>query len=180
MRKASAVALALAMMILAGCERPAPDDAAKGIDTNNPLEVAARERGVVRPDASSPVGVFERTHDLGRDAMCVVPDGAGQWRFAVTAAFGPGLSCTASGTMVREDAGWRMRFAGVEGCEALVHEEEDELRLPGNLPQQCNRLCPSRASLSGLRLPRASWSVDDAGGLRMTDRRGNIGRPCGG
>ena len=64
--------------------------------------------------------------------------------------------------------------------EAIVHEEEDELRLPGSLPSQCDRLCPQRASLSGLRLPRASWSAADAGGLRMYDRQGNIGRPCGG
>ncbi|WP_447754519.1 hypothetical protein [Sphingopyxis fribergensis] len=178
MRRVS-TALALVALLLAGCERPAPDDRAKGIDADNPLEVAARERGVVRPEAPTPVGVFERTHDLGRDAMCVVPDGAGKWRFAVTAAFGPALSCTANGTMVREGDGWRMRFAGAEGCEATVHEEEDELRLPGNLPQQCDRLCPDRASLSGLRLPRASWSAADAGDLRIADRRGNMQRPCG-
>ena len=151
-----------------------------GVEANNPLEVAARQRGVVRAEAMTPVGVFERAHDLGRDAMCVVPDGSAKWRFAVTAAFGPGLSCTANGTMVREGDSWRMRFAGADGCEALVHEEEDELRIPGNLPSQCDRLCPDRASLSGLRLPRASWSAADAGGLRMSDRQGNIQRPCGG
>lgn len=178
MPKASA-ALALALL-LAGCGRPDPDERAKGIDADNPLEVAARERGVVRPEAPTPVGVFERTHDLGRDAMCVVPDGAGKWRFAVTAAFGPGLSCIAKGAMVREGDGWRMRFAGAEGCETVVHEEEDELRLPGNLPQQCDRLCPDRASLSGLRLPRASWSASDAGDLRIADRHGNMQRPCEG
>src|SRR3546814_11938469 len=77
MRKAETF-LVLAAMLLGECERPAPD--AKGVDTSNPLEVAARERGVVRAEADSPVGVFERRHDLGRDAMCVVPDGAGQWR----------------------------------------------------------------------------------------------------
>jgi putative hemolysin len=177
MRKAE-VLLVLAAMLLAGCERPEP--AAKGVDASNPLEVAARERGVVRPEADSPVGVFERRHDLGRDAMCVVPDGAGKWRFAVTASFGTTLSCLATGTMVREGDKWRMRFAGVEGCEALVHEEEDELRLPGRLPPQCARLCPNRASLSGLQLPRASWSADDAGDLRITDRSGNITHPCAG
>ncbi|SBV32815.1 conserved protein of unknown function [uncultured Sphingopyxis sp.] len=191
MRKADAL-LALAALLLGGCERPEPD--AKGIDAGNPLEVAARERGVrgayayamarergvVRPEADSPVGVFERRHDLGRDAMCVVPDGAGKWRFAVTASFGTTLSCLATGTMAREGDRWRMRFAGAEGCEALVHEEEDELRLPGRLPPQCARLCPSRASLSGLRLPRASWSADDARGLRITDRSGNMTRPCAG
>ena len=177
MRKARAL-LALAVMLLAGCARPEPD--AKEVDAGNPLEVAARERGVVRADAASPVGVFERRHDLGRDAMCVVPDGAGKWRFAVTDSFGTTLSCLATGTMVREGDSWRMRFAGAEGCEALVHEEEDELRLPGRLPPQCARLCPNRASLSGLRLPRASWSADDAEGLRITDQGGYIERPCAG
>lgn len=179
MRRVSA-ALALMSLLLAGCDRPAPIENTKGIDANNPLEVAARQRGVVHPEAESPVGVFERKHDLGRDAMCVVPDGAGKWRFAVSAAFGASVSCTASGTMTREDDGWRMRFAGVDGCEALVQEEEDELRLPGSLPPQCARLCPARASLSGLRLPRASWSADDAGDLRINDQHGNIQRPCGG
>lgn len=179
MRRASVV-LALVSLFLAGCDRPAPVENAEGIDASNPLEVAARQRGVVHPEATSPVGVFERKHDLGRDAMCVVPDGAGKWRFAVSAAFGPSVSCTASGTMTREGDGWRMRFAGVDGCAALVHEEEDELRLPGNLPPQCARLCPDRASLSGLRLPRASWSASDAGGLRIADRDGNMQRPCGG
>lgn len=178
MRRTSFV-LALAAMLLAGCERPAPNEGRNGIDADNPLEIAARERGVVRPEAPTPTGVFERSHDLGRDAMCVVPDGAGKWRFAVTAAFGPGLSCTANGTMVREGDGWRMRFAGTEGCGALVYEEEDELQLPGNLPPQCDRLCPDRASFAGLRLPRASWSAADAGGLRMPDRQGNIQHPCG-
>lgn len=178
MRRASII-LALCALLLTGCGRPAPGEKADGVDANNPLEVAARQRGVVRPEAETPVGVFERKHDLGRDAMCAVPDGAGKWRFAVTAAFGPGLSCTANGTMIREGEGWRMRFAGVDGCEAFVHEEEDELRLPGSLPPQCDRLCPARASLSGLRLPRASWSAADAEGLRIADRRGNIQHPCG-
>ncbi|HKX90503.1 MAG TPA: hypothetical protein VJM13_14915 [Sphingopyxis sp.] len=175
MRRAS-FAPALLVLLLTGCDRPAPS--AKGIDTGNPLEVAARQRGVVHAEAASPVGVFERAHEIGRDAMCVVSDGPGKWRFAVTAAFGTKLACTASGTMVREGDGLRMRFAGADGCDALVHEEEDELRLPGRLPPQCARLCPDRASLSGLRLPRASWSADDAKDLRMADRQGNMEQPC--
>ncbi len=171
--------LAAALLLVGGCDRAKRDGADAAIDTRNPLEIAARERGVVRADAGDPTGLFERTHELGRDAMCVVPDGAGQWRFAVSASFGPGLSCNARGTIVRDGEDWRMRFAGVEGCEALVHEEDDELRLPGRLPSQCDSLCPSRASLSGLRLPRASWSADDAKGLQLHDGRGNMIRPCG-
>lgn len=172
-------ALTLGLLLVSGCERHAPDRSGQGIDADNPLEIAARERGVVSPEAATPVGVFERSHDLGSDAMCVVPEGAGQWRFAVTAAFGTTLSCAASGTMVREGDGWRMRFAGADGCEALVREEEDELRLPGSLPPQCAALCPARASLSGLRLPRASWSGDDARGLQIRDGQGNMQQPCG-
>ena len=121
MRRANVAALAV--LLLAACGRPAPDESAKA---GNPLEVAARERGVVHPEAASPVGVFERAHDLGRDAMCVVPDGAGKWRFAVTAAFGPGLSCAANGTMVREGGGWR-----IETAICTVHARAE---LPRNDP----------------------------------------------
>lgn len=174
MRKIAACLL----LLLAACGRPAPD-ADEGVDSGNPLEVAARERGIVRPEAADLTGVFERRHDLGRDAMCAVPEGEGRWRFAITAAFGPGLSCEASGHIVRDGESWRLDFAGAEGCSALVREEEDELRLPGQLPAQCDRLCPVRASLSGLRLPRASWNEGDAKRLQMRDKGGNMIRPCG-
>src|SRR3546814_4660811 len=40
-------------------------------------------------------------------------------------------------------------------------EEEDELRLPGMLPTQCDSLCAGRVSLAGLRLPRASWRSEE-------------------
>lgn len=173
MRRASLAFL----LLLAACGRPAPGDG-QG-DTDNPLEMAARERGVVRPEAADLTGAYERRHDIGRDAMCVVPDGAGRWRFALTAAYGPGLTCEARGKVTRDGDGWRLDFAGAEGCSALVREEEDELRLPGRLPSQCDNLCPARASLSGLRLPRASWSEADARGLQMKGDDGNMTRPCG-
>ena len=165
------------LALLSGCDRASAPGSR--IDNDNPLEIAARERGVVRADTANPTGAYERTHELGRDAMCVVPDGVGQWHFAITASFGPGLSCRAGGTLRREGDAWRLRFAGADGCETQVREEEDELRLPGDLPPQCENLCPSRASLAGLRLPRASWSESDARGLRMRDGRGKSILPCG-
>ncbi|MGN6691846.1 MAG: hypothetical protein ACTHJU_12960 [Sphingopyxis sp.] len=165
-------------LVLAGCDRGGRNAGGSAIDASNPLEIAARERGVVRTDTAAPTGVFERSHELGRDAMCVVPDGVGRWRFAVTASYGPGLSCAAEGTITRADDGWHMHFVGVEGCDTVVTEEEDELRLPGRLPSQCDSLCPARASLSGLRLPRASWSEADAKRLQIRDGRGNVVRPC--
>ncbi|HMO74256.1 MAG TPA: hypothetical protein PKD99_09890 [Sphingopyxis sp.] len=165
------------LLLLAACDRPAPGEEA--IDAGNPLEIAARERGIVRPEAADLTGAFERRHDLGRDAMCVVPDGKSTWRFALTASFGDGLSCEARGHATRDGGGWRFDFAGVEGCSVLAGEQEDELRLPGDLPPQCDSLCPGRASLSGLRLPRASWAEADAKGLRMKGDDGNMTRPCG-
>lgn len=176
-RLAPVLALVLALM-LGGCERASRGADHGAVDANNALEIAARDRGIVRVDASPLTGVFENRHELGRDALCAVPDGEGRWRFGVTAAFGPGLSCAARGSIVREGDGWRMRFVGVEGCDALVREDEDELALPGNLPSQCDSLCPARASLAGLRLPRASWSEADARRLQIRDGRGNMIRPC--
>ncbi len=170
-----------ALALLAGCGSPPPGDGEGAIDTRNPLERAARERGIVRAEAGEPAGVFERAHDLGRDAMCVVPDGPGRWRFALTAAFGPGLSCTTKGTLVRAAEGegrWRLSFAGTPGCDVAVREEDDELALPGRLPPQCANLCPERASLAGLRLPRASWSEEDARRLQIAGKDGNRFRPC--
>lgn len=174
MRRFSAAVL----LLLAACG-PSSPAANESIDTDNPLELAARERGVVRPEADELTGVFERRHELGRDAMCVVPDGDDKWHFGLTASFGPGLSCAASGSILREGDGWRLRFSGAEGCDTLIREEEDELRLPGDLPPQCENLCPGRASLAGLRLPRASWSERDAKRLQMRGNRGTMLKPCG-
>ncbi len=172
-------AIWLAALLLAGCDSPARKEQQPAIDDSNPLEVAARERGIVRVAAEPPTGVYERRHELGRDAMCVVPTGEGEWRFTLTAAFGPGLSCLAAGQMTRAGDDWRMIFDGVEGCEAIVREEDDELLVPGSLSPLCDSLCPGRASLAGLRLPRASWSETDAKRLQMRGEDGMIVRPCG-
>lgn len=180
MTRLSRTLLAGALLLLGACERASPAADEAQVDARNPLEVAARQRGVVRQEAAEPVGVFERTHELGRDAMCVVPEGVGRWRFALSASFGSGLSCRAQGAVTREGEGWRFRFSGAEDCSVVLRENEDELRLPGTLPSQCDSLCPGRATLAGLRLPRASWSAADARALRMRDRAGNIVRPCDG
>ncbi len=107
--------------------------------------------------------------------MCVVPDGAGKWRFARH-------RCLRTGAVVhREEERWSAKaMAGGcalparTGCEADVHEEEDELRLPE--PAAAVRLACApiarRCRVCGL--PRASWSADDAGDLRIADRHGNM------
>lgn len=167
--------LVLGALLVAGCDR-APGGT-PGASSSNPLESAARERGIVETATVPPTGVFERRHDLGRDAMCIVPDGDA-YRFALTAGYGPGLSCEAEGTLTVDDGQWTMRFAGAGDCIATVREEEDEVRLPGTLPESCAALCPSKASLSGLRLPRASWTAGDARTTPMPGKGDMPVYPC--
>lgn len=163
------------LCLLGACNRPPPQGE---IDTNNPLEATARERGLVPNRDAPPTGVFERRHDLGRDILCAVPKGGKSYAFALSAAFGPGLSCLARGEITREGDGWRFAFDGAKGCAPVLREEGDELRFPGELPQECAALCPGRASIAGLRLPRASWDEADARRLQLVDPRGISIRPC--
>lgn len=174
----SFAALAAAAALLAGCGGSAPEGEA-AVDADNPLEMTARERGIVHTGGDDPAGVYERRHDLGRDAMCIVSDGTEGWRFSLTAAFGPGLSCRASGRMERDADGWRLSFADGDDCAIVVDNPDDELRMPGKMPGQCDNLCAGRASLAGLRLPRVSWAEADAKALQMRDGQGRISRPCG-
>ncbi|MBY4636739.1 hypothetical protein K5P26_06245 [Sphingopyxis sp. XHP0097] len=170
------LALLCTVALLAACDRHPNSGGA--VDLENPLEIAARERGLVHNPSADPSGVLERRHDLGRDVMCIVPDGQDEWRFVLSASFGTELTCSASGGIGREGDSWRLAFSGHDGCELVVYEEGDELRLPGTFPEQCEKLCSDRVSLRGLRLPRASWSADDARRLQIPDNRGNMGTPC--
>jgi hypothetical protein len=147
---------------------------------DNPLEAAARDRGLVRAERAEPVGVFERRHELGRDALCIVPEGGigGDYRFALTASYGPGLVCQGTGTLSDDAGQWTFRFAGGSGCSFTASEADDELRLPGVMPAACARLCPNRASISGLRLPRASWSAEEAARIRFARPDGKEGAGC--
>lgn len=162
------------MLLLAGCGRGEPVAG----DLNNPLEAAARDRGVVQTSRAGPAGVFEHRHELGRDALCVVPGQGNSYRFALTAAYGPGLVCQGTGTLTNDDGAWTLRFAGKSGCNVTVQEAGDELRLPGALPAECAALCPSRASISGLRLPRVSWDGQDAVRARFERPDGKAGVGC--
>jgi hypothetical protein len=166
-------ALAL-VVLLTACGR----GEAVGGNPDNPLEAAARERGVVQDNRAAPTGVFERRHDLGRDALCVAPGEGDAYRFALTAAYGPAVVCRGSGTLTDRDGEWTLRFAGKSGCVVTVREEGDELRLPGQLPAACAALCPNRASISGLRLPRSSWDDKDAVRARFDRPDGKPGVGC--
>ena len=60
MRRARAAFL-FGALLLAGCDRHPQAGGDQTVDANSPLELAARERGIVRPDTASPTGVFERS-----------------------------------------------------------------------------------------------------------------------
>ena len=167
-------AAAAVVALLSGCSDPSP----VGGNADNPLEAAARERGVVQAGRALPVGVFERRHELGRDALCVATADSETHRFALTAAYGAGLVCKGHGTLTDDEGEWTLRFAGESGCSFSVEEEDDELRLPGSLPPACARLCPKGASIAGLRLPRVSWDASDAVAARFDRPDGRDGVSC--
>lgn len=164
------------LLLLAGCD----DVPASAGNADNPLEAAARERGIVQANQAKPTGVFERRHELGRDALCAVSITGDEYRFALTAAYGPGMVCQGQGTLTDSDGEWTLRFGGNSGCEITAHEENDELRLSGTLPAACAKLCPGGAMISGLRLPRASWERGDAVAAQFDRPDGRKGVTCGG
>ncbi|NJS13550.1 MAG: hypothetical protein HC788_01775 [Sphingopyxis sp.] len=168
--------LILSSLLLAACGKAGDF----GANANNPLEAAARDRGIVQEGHAAPTGVFERRHELGRDALCVVPAAGGDYRFALTAAYGAGSVCQASGTLSNMDGAWTMQFADRTECSFTVREVGDELRLPGSLPSACAKLCRNGGSISGLRLPRASWSEQDAVTARFDRPDGKPGVDCRG
>ncbi len=110
MRRAS---LALLCLLLNACQRsPVGQDAASAPTGGaaSRLERAAIESGAIADPAKvSPVGLFQRSHEAGRDALCVVPGPDGALRFGLEAVFGaappsgavPGdydlVECTACG-----------------------------------------------------------------------------------
>jgi hypothetical protein len=169
-----AVAVVVLALMLAGCGRETP----LAGNPENPLEAAARDRGLVQSSRAAPTGVFERRHELGRDALCIAPLGGNRYRFALTAAYGPGLVCQGQGTLTDADGEWTLRFAGDNDCSFTASEAADELRIPGALPEGCALLCPNRASISGLRLPRASWEEADAVRARFDRPDGKDGVNC--
>jgi hypothetical protein len=163
------------LLLLGACGRE--ETVADG-NPDNPLEAAARERGIVHDTRAGPAGVFERRHELGRDALCVAPESGDSYRFALTASYGPGLVCQGQGTLTDNGGDWTLRFSGESGCSFVAREENDELRLPGSLPEACADVCPNRASISGLRLPRASWDGNEAARMRFARPDGKVGVSC--
>ncbi|MBH1999566.1 MAG: hypothetical protein I8H96_10550 [Sphingomonadaceae bacterium] len=158
------ISLAL-LMILAACQRtPAADQpVASGAPSPSGLERAAIESGVIA-DATriSPVGLFQRSHEAGRDALCVIPGKDGAFRFGLEANFGEDLSCRGRGSARRTGDKLILRFSGGDRCIVVAQYDGDQIALPGVVDLACSDLCDGRGTLEGVSFPRIAGDAPSA------------------
>ena len=167
--------LALCLM-LAACQPAAVSNdmaaEAGGLPASG-LERAAIESGVITDAAKiSPVGLFQRRHEAGRDALCIVPAANGTLRFGLEANFGEQLACRGNGTVRRAGEKLILRFAGGDRCIIVAQYDGDLVAMPGVVDMACGRLCDGRGTLEGVSFPRIAG--DAATALRA---RGPGGKP---
>lgn len=163
------VVAVLPLFALAGCDRP---DATRpeAIDSDSPLESAAREANlVVDPNDTPPTGLYELRHSGGTDAMCLLPADGASYRFGMVASFGATLMCEGSGQARHRGAVVTLDFDGAD-CTIEASYDGQSLAMPGVVPADCSTLCGPRASLSGISVARVGWGAADA--QRLRSRRG--------
>ncbi len=136
------------------------------------LERAAIESGVIT-DATrtSPVGLYQRSHEAGRDSLCVMPGNKGGFRFGMEAVFGEEPSCRGEGTARRTGDKLILSFKGGARCIVVAQYDGDQVALPGVVDMACARLCEGRGSLEGVSFPRVA--SDAAVALRVRARNGD-------
>lgn len=165
-----ALALLLAM---AACRPPAATgDADAGASAPmSGLERAAIESGVI-PDSAhiSPVGLYRRDHEAGRDSLCIMPDTGGHLRFGLEAVFGEEPNCRGHGLARRAGDKLILSFRGGDRCIVVAQYDGDRVALPGVVDMACADLCEGRGSLEGVSFPRVA--NDAASALKARDRAG--------
>ncbi|MGE4322122.1 MAG: hypothetical protein AB7E60_03750 [Sphingobium sp.] len=170
-----------ALLLLAGCQRAEAPQAqsvpeVEATSSGTGLERAAIETGVIA-DASrvSPVGLYQRRHESGRDLLCIAPDAQGELRFGMEAVFGPEEACRGRGIVRRAGDKLILRFSGRPRCLIVAHYDGDQLAIPGVVDTDCSRLCDRRGSFEGVSFPRIAGEASAA--LRAQSRNGD--RLCG-
>lgn len=163
-----------ALLLLAACQRggaPAPAPRENGIQTGSGLERAAIETGVIA-DASrvQAIGLYQRKHESGRDALCVIPAKNGDYRFGLEASFGEEQSCAGRGTARRAGDRLILSFAR-SACIVVAQYDGDQIALPGVVDQKCADVCKGRGSLEGVSFPRLT--SDAASALQARDSAGD-------
>lgn len=164
MRRVAAIG-ALALLLLS-CRERGNDE--PRLDRDSKLDIAASEAGLIDdPATTSPVGLYQNAGVAGSDAICVAGDGA-NLRFGLVMHFGPTLICEGAGSASHDGGILTLRFANAD-CAVAVRYDGRSLRIPGDVPAGCARLCGARASISGGSMARVGWS--DADSRRLTSRR---------
>lgn len=170
MRRASAALL----LLTAACQRggAADDGALSRSGPASSLERAAIETGAI-PDMSavSPVGLYQRSHEAGRDALCVIPGTGGQFRFGMEAVFGEEPSCRGQGVARRAGDKLVLSFRGGARCIVVARYEGDQVALPGVVDMACADVCDGRGTLEGVSFPRIA--NDAASARKARDRKGD-------
>lgn len=155
--------LALAMLLLAGCERATPT--APSPPAGAALERAATSAGLVAAAARArPVGVFAA--EAAR--LCLAPRPDGTVRVGASVDYGAGQRCIARG-VGRIGAALAADLGA--GCTVTLAFDGDALVVPATLPIACDSRCSGRAALAGLRLERWSDSAAEATRTRGADGR---------
>lgn len=141
-----------------------------GVDAG--LEQAAVGTGlVVDVSKVQPTGLYQHSHEGGRDRLCVVPSKNGQFRFGMEAVFGDTTVCTGRGKAKR--AGDKLIFDFERStCLIVGSYEGDRVSLPGALDISCDDLCNDRGSFEGVSFPRVSEDIAKA--LKASSRSGAL------
>ncbi|HEX7876559.1 MAG TPA: hypothetical protein VF489_08240 [Sphingobium sp.] len=162
------------LLLLAACQRgdaPSSSSIDAGSSSATGLERAAIDSGVIA-DAGrlSPVGLYQRSHESGRDALCIIPGKGGDFRFGAEATFGEKQSCRGDGTARRAGDKLILSFSGGDHCIVVAQYDGDQLSLPGVVDMKCADMCDGRGSLEGVSFPRIT--NDAASALRARDGEG--------
>ncbi|MEG3178481.1 hypothetical protein U1872_19755 [Sphingomonas sp. RB3P16] len=163
----SGVAMALALLLLAGCHRSAPEPAATR--TPEGLEAAAIQAGVIPDPASTDITGLYATES---DRVCIVPS-ATAYRIGVFVDYDEQQQCGGSGTVSRDGETLHVTLGGESaGCSFDARFDGDHIIFPARVPDRCQTLCVGRASVAALDAVRLSESVSEASTLR--DAKGRL------
>ncbi len=158
------VALSLFLLLFAACRPAEPQPGA--VDHSNPLDRAASEAQlIVDPATTAPVGLYERAHAAGTDAICVAGEAGDGLRFGLVMHFGPTLVCEGRGAATHDGAALLLDFDDAD-CDVRATYDGQSLTLPGTVDAGCAAVCGPRASISGGAMARVGWSETDAARLR--------------
>jgi hypothetical protein len=170
MRRTEYAALA-SLLLLSGCHRsPLPEPVEKEVVASSALERAALAAGIIA-DASkiSPVGLYQRPHEAGRDSLCLIPGEGARYGFGMEAIFGTEQYCKGHGTARRVGDKLILHFSGRSRCLIVARYDGDRIALPGVVDIKCADLCSERGSLEGVTFPRISSEPGMALAVRNRD-----------